>query len=256
MLALALTGCATQGVDLGADGLPADPAERRRIAVVEYGHGVHAELQGDYDQAYRRFLVAAALAPDSPRVLREIGRVLLLCGQFEPAAGILERARALEPGTSAGLFELAEAYRRLGRIDQAVATLVEMHEHQPLMEEPLYLLHALLLLSQHSQRGLDLFTEVTTSVRPAWPFGYEALGDFWLQLDRPDAAEASYLRAIALGTEHDSVARKLELARRRAATDPDDAPEAPPAGPGLGVSAPAVPAEPAPRPVPDPGPGR
>jgi tetratricopeptide (TPR) repeat protein len=154
----------------------------------------------------------------------------------EAALPHLEWARELDPASGAGLLELSECYRKLDRTREAIDALVELHRLRPLEEQPLYLLHAMLLAAQQDQEGLELFRGVALEVRPYWPFAHEALGDFLLHSGDPRRAEVSYLRALELGSRHTNLQRKLDLARRKA-LELSDARRASTADPGLPLPA-------------------
>jgi len=197
-----------------------------------YAMGVRCMLQHRWGDAIDYLAEAARRDPSSARVRRELGRVLLLEARDDEALRWLEEAAALAPESSAGLLELAEGYRRTGDTERALDCLWALHEKRPQQDEPLILLHALLLVLEREQEGVQLFTWVALETRPDWPFAQEALGDFLLRTGRIAEAEGYYEDALQMGGSVRSLSRKLQLIEQRRAQDD----EAPP-DPGLDLTA-------------------
>ena len=178
----------------------------------EYGKGAVAKLEGNLDLACHHFLNAVSLDENSVFLRCEVARVLLLAQQVDAAIVVLESARELEPSSALGLLELAEAYRKAGRPMEAIETLVALHQRRPDDDQPLMVLHALMLMQKVHESGLQLFRNVAENTRPHWPFAHEALGDFLLRSGAIEQAHASYQRALQLGARNTSIQRKLKLA--------------------------------------------
>ncbi len=211
-----LAGCASWGHGPEPSLEDLDPALRAELAQREFGFAIQQRLDGDEAAAYLHLVRAAALDPESARVRRELGRVFLVADRPLEASMVLEESIVLGGNDSLGLKELSDAYRKLGRREEAIACLEVLHEAHPYRLDTLYRLHALLLLANREDRGLLVFGKIVKQTMPHWPFGHEAMGDFLLRDGQLESAERSYRRAIALGARGKSVHRKLELTRRKA----------------------------------------
>jgi Tfp pilus assembly protein PilF len=75
--------------------------------------------QSQVDQALRYLRIAAALAPNNPKVHEELGRALEDTGSLPQAGKELEKATALAPNVSALHYELGRIYQRQGFHDRA-----------------------------------------------------------------------------------------------------------------------------------------
>jgi len=96
------------------------PLSRSQITAA-YEDGVKRYAAGAYFAAQDRFEAVAAVAPSLPEPPFQLGRIALALGRPKTAITHLERARKLAPRQSAILLELAQAYGRAGRIDEALA---------------------------------------------------------------------------------------------------------------------------------------
>lgn len=88
-------------------------------ADAEYILGELARQAQNYDEAIAHFRRATALDPDFSQALRGLGMSLNAEGKFADAVPPLERYVKLEPGDPAGHYQLAIAYARSGRKDEA-----------------------------------------------------------------------------------------------------------------------------------------
>jgi tetratricopeptide (TPR) repeat protein len=77
-------------------------------------------------EAAGAFRTATRLAPDFPQAQAELGKLLLKRSDVPGAITHLEKALALEPNESAPAYVLAQAYRRIGRIDRAQELLARV----------------------------------------------------------------------------------------------------------------------------------
>lgn len=209
---------------------------RQEFARSEFGAAIREQTLGHLDQSLRHLWMAVVLDPDSARLHRELGRCLIRLGRASEAVAPLEKARLLAPETAAGLLELAEAYRISGRQDDALHCLLEAHVRHPDGDRPPLLLHALLLLLDRNELGMDLFQAlVADGRRPDWSFGQEALGDFLLRSGQPEAARDRFLRALELGGSERSLRRKLWLTESKLSARHEPST---PARPGFGLATP------------------
>lgn len=82
----------------------------------------HLEL-GRLAEARDRFEAALAADPSSAAAFEGLGKIAVAEGESERAVGAFRRALELEPDASSLHYALAQAYRDLGRLDEARAEL-------------------------------------------------------------------------------------------------------------------------------------
>jgi tetratricopeptide (TPR) repeat protein len=143
---------------------------------------------------YRRLLDTS---PDNPKLLNNLGRVLVQSGKESEAVILLQRTLAQDPGQPLVLFNLGVALRRLKRLPHALACfnrcLALIPEHAP----------------AHFQRGLVLaslkrFVPALASIEHATALGHVTAivhnnrGNVLTSLGRYEEALASYGQALAL----------------------------------------------------------
>ena len=75
--------------------------------------------RGELDEAEKAFEEAVSLDPEMPEPLGFLGEIQLKRGDNERALETLERAVAVSPEYFEAYYHLAQAYRRLGRPDDA-----------------------------------------------------------------------------------------------------------------------------------------
>jgi tetratricopeptide (TPR) repeat protein len=85
----------------------------------QLGAAYHAA--GDEERALASYRRAVALGPDA-RAYNNMGVILYFRGRFREAAEAFEQADRLEPGVPQRASNLGDAYRKLGRADDARAT--------------------------------------------------------------------------------------------------------------------------------------
>jgi tetratricopeptide (TPR) repeat protein len=147
-------------------------------------------LAGDPEAAGREFESAVHLAPLSAKIWADIGGANLASGRPQNAIGYYEKALNLEPNSQ--LYTL-----NLGRVHAQLSTLNGRNEER--FEE------AEALLGRVEELG-----------HPPWEADQReaariALGDLYLQWDRPEDAAAAYREALKLNP--DSAEAKEKLAR-------------------------------------------
>jgi predicted Zn-dependent protease len=91
------------------------------------------------DNALPYLKAAAAGQPDAVVVRASLGRALLQAGNAAAALPHLEAAAAADDPQSDGTtqYQLAQAYQRLGRPEQAKAALAEYQKRQAALQEPI-----------------------------------------------------------------------------------------------------------------------
>ena len=86
------------------------------------------------DEALRRFEKAVEIHPNFVEGLVAMGKVLMAKEQVDRAAGYLIRAVEIDPENDVAHYRLAQAYRRMGRGDQAKKELEEFRRVRSAME--------------------------------------------------------------------------------------------------------------------------
>ena len=103
---------------------------------------------GRNDEALALARKAVALEPEYARSHFALGRVLLAKQQWAAAASELEKAEELSPSASTVRFQLARAYRKLGRKEDAereqtaFESLHKTEEDHPALEDPANLIQS------------------------------------------------------------------------------------------------------------------
>jgi len=101
-------------------------------------------------------------------------------------------------------FKRATVLARLGRDDDAIAAFRELTQQYPELPEP-YNNLAALLAKQGRLDEARVALETATRANPSYALAFENLGDLYLRL-----ADASYRRALALGTASGPTRQRLD----------------------------------------------
>ena len=129
---------------------------------------------------------------------------------LEPKAEVelLSRAMALDPANPARLFLLAEAQRRSGRGEDAIASFNRYLERQPDDVNALSNVGALLLQADRNLDAMDVLQQVI-GLAPGHLQGWINLATAHSKLNRWDDAEAAYRRVLELDPANDPARRGL-----------------------------------------------
>jgi tetratricopeptide (TPR) repeat protein len=84
--------------------------------------GLTYSQEGASDQAERCWLQAERWDPDNADVCLDLGRLALSRRRWDEAAGYLKRAAQRSPNAIEPLYNLSQAYRMLGQVEQAERT--------------------------------------------------------------------------------------------------------------------------------------
>lgn len=88
------------------------------------------KTHGDSGQALSYIQSALGLCPDLPQALLDYGQLLTQQGEYEKAIQQFKRAVQLSPGEDTAHFQLARAYQKLGRNEEAKAEYAIVQEIQ------------------------------------------------------------------------------------------------------------------------------
>lgn len=179
---------------------------------------------GDLAQALERYRAALAAKPADPELLANIGQILVALNRPAEAAPFLERAVEAEPFSITARFDLAVAYARSGKLQEAV------EQYQALMQSDtadMRVAHNLGLALRQLGRNAEAAaaferaTALAPDRAPAWlglALSLEADG-------RGDGAAIALERYLALepaAQDADNV--RVRIARLRAAAEPSPPP--------------------------------
>ncbi len=198
-------------------------AEPDLAAQRAYFHGRRAWRRGDRAEAVRQLEEALRLAPDTPAVLHLLGRIYTTSANKVRGAEYLRQAVRLEPSNLESLFLLGryaldqKEWPQGIALFHRVATLAERRQ----LDDPTIARLARFYLSEPlSQSGyvgaaieqLRAYLEDAEAIRRDTPFAreflfiyrqrgetWQALGDLYHQMNRPDEALAAYESAREAG---------------------------------------------------------
>ena len=171
------------------DSLPLDADGRTRIA--------QALAEGAYDEAQGLLLVAYARNPQSPELLRLLGGVLFVTGEYLNSAIALKKAEALAPLDARSRFTLAMAYVVLRRRPWArpeLEALAAADAGNPLYP---YWLARLEYDEEHYAAAVDGFRRAL-ALDPEYLKAHDNMGLALDALGRYDEAIKSYEEALRL----------------------------------------------------------
>jgi tetratricopeptide (TPR) repeat protein len=203
----------------------APPAEPANLAgPLRPGARDGAYKPGDLAQALEHYRAALAAKPADPELLANIGQILVAMNKPAEAAPFLEQAVEAEPFVITARFDLAVAYARSGRLQEAV------EQYQALMQSntaDMRVAHNLGLALRQLGRNAEAAaafqraTAVAPDQAPAW------LGlALSLEADRRGGAAAAALeRYLALqpaAPEADNI--RARITRLRIAAEPSALP--------------------------------
>ncbi len=156
--------------------------------------------QGKEEEAEKRLLDAVERDPGMIDAHQMLGNIASQRGDFEPAAGHFQRALAIEPEHQPSLFGLADAYRRLGRLDEALVGFRRLQSLAPHDSKA-----ALSMAEIHVGRG-ELEDALVVVAAAAVAEGAPALvhnrhGELLVLVGRQEEAFAELERALELNPQ-------------------------------------------------------
>ena len=125
--------------------------------------------QGQKTEAAQLIAAALQLAPDSPEALAQQGIILAETGDFLAALSSFDKALALTPYAASLWHNRAGALKSLHRFDEAVASYRRALAIEPKLVEAQIGLGSALLVSNHVQEGLEVFTRHALQMAGAKP---------------------------------------------------------------------------------------
>ena len=178
---------------------------------------------GRHADAETRLEAAAALMPDRPSTLLNLGVVRLRLGRPADALRALDALAALEPANPAGRFQRALALNQLGRHAEALALLDALLAEHPGTATAHQLRGQTLQALERHADALPAY-ERALALDPRLAEAALLLGQLLRDLQRPAAARAAFAQAMAAGA--DAALCQYFLAGLGAGEVPASAPQA------------------------------
>lgn len=161
-------------------------------AFVHHNLGIVLQQRDRHADALAEFRAAAKLDPAFGPAHLLAGGSLLALGRAREAVAELERAVRLMPSEPAAHLQLADAYERTGNTAGVVEAYRRLTALAPSNDEYLYRLgKAYLQLAQRSY-------ETIRAINPRSARLPQALGEQYLEQNRPDLAQAAFEEAARL----------------------------------------------------------
>lgn len=178
---------------------------------------------GRHAEAETRLEAAAALVPDRPSTLLNLGVVRLRLGRPGDALRALDALAAVEPANPAGRFQRALALNQLGRHAEALALLDALLAEHPATAAAHQLRGQTLQALERHADALPAY-ERALALDPGLAEAGLLLGQLLRDLQRPAAARAAFEQALASGA--DAALCRYFLAGLGAGATPTSAPQA------------------------------
>ncbi|MGC3983642.1 MAG: tetratricopeptide repeat protein [Pseudorhodoferax sp.] len=178
---------------------------------------------GRHAEAETRLEAAAALVPDRPSTLLNLGVVRLRLGRPDDALRALDGLAALEPANPAGRFQRALALNQLGRHAEALALVDALLAEHPATTAAHQLRGQTLQALERHADALPAY-ERAVALDPGLADASLLLGQLLRDLQRPAAARAAFEQALAGGA--DAALCRYFLAGLGAGETPASAPTA------------------------------
>lgn len=161
--------------------------------------------QGKIDAALEQAKRLATDLPGSADIQLQLGRLLLMRQQFEPAVAALEKAVAL--GGSAEMYRLlGTAYQYVKKPDQAVGAMKKAVELAPENQEFHMTYGQLLAKDGKYDEAVAEVKKVVSAPGYSDPNGWLALGGTYRAAKRYDEAAGAFKKALALDAKNEQAA--------------------------------------------------
>ena len=169
---------------------------------------------GQWEEAkflYEEYLSAFL---DDWEVLNELGNVCFQLGEFDRAEGCYRRALERNPAWEEGWRNLSVSLSRLGRLEEARASLEQYITLVP-EDKSVYGFFADLLYRENEFGRAVNFYEDFLRFHPAEKEAWVKLADCYLNLGHTQSALSSYRQAHTLAPESNEIRMKIEEIRRQ-----------------------------------------
>jgi len=106
-------------------------AQRPADALAHYGYALALARAGSREKALAHMRAALEKEALNPYILKELGRIYFLDGQYQKAVNALEASIAMSPTDDEGLLFLGQTHLELGQLDKAGNALLSAVEKNP-----------------------------------------------------------------------------------------------------------------------------
>jgi tetratricopeptide (TPR) repeat protein len=156
--------------------------------------------RGELSQAAQLYRQIVSADPANAEALHLLGVVSLQLGQPRQAVGWLERAVALQPGSSIFHANLGEAYRAQGQLEQAEACFRMALRLKPDNADAAYNFGLLLMQRGQPVKAVELFHQAIQH-RPNFALAHNNLGNAYRLLGNIEQALMHFRRAVELNPQ-------------------------------------------------------
>jgi tetratricopeptide (TPR) repeat protein len=190
---------------------------RNAVTLVRLGD---TELElGNTAEARARFEQALAIDAQSAAALDGLGKVAAATGETERAIELFSRALELQPGATSLHYSLSQAYRRLGKMEEAQYHLVRRGEATVTVDDP--------VLEPIAKIGASVHLELAKANRAMEDRRYDAAADAFRRTIELDPGDLAARRGLAVALyelgDPDAATEHLEEALRRVSGDDETA---------------------------------
>ena len=194
-----------EALEMFKKGHAIDPEEiniLQNLAIAHY-RAILAHKEGASESAEK----ALAIAGDDPKILNIAAQIFLQAENYEKAAEILEKVVAIQPDNMDALFNLAIAYRQLGKGDKALNLPKEADAYEGL---------AITLLNVgNSEEGIETYKKAL-ELDPSKAQSYFNVGGALMNADRVEEALEMFKKGHAIDPEEINILQNLAIAHYRA----------------------------------------
>ncbi len=153
-------------------------------------------LFGESEQAAESWRVALRLVPNYPYAIHGLGKAEMLNSNFEAAIGHFKQASSLQPTNAEPVHDLADAYTKLGQIEESIATLKVFVEKFPQSVDTRVLLGQSYLVNGEFTLAEPEFRSAL-QLSPGLARAEQGLGTALLRLGKREQAEQYLVTQLA-----------------------------------------------------------
>jgi len=185
------------------------------VGAVVVGYGIVTSIRvPDWRTPVTLFEAAAHAQPESARVHMELASAYGREGRVDDAIDSFRRTLEIKPDYAAAWYNLGNLYVRNGRYDDAAAAYRDTIEHEPGLIQAWFNLGLTERMRGRPQEAVAAFQEAARRA-PHDPMAAATLGDTLLSMGRYPAAIEAFDNAVERGNENPAVLINRGVARER-----------------------------------------
>ena len=151
--------------------------------------------KGETEKAERLIARAIRIDPYFAPAYNSMGTLYAVRGDGDKAAEFFERAVALEPAFCAARVNMAKSYEAKGETEKAVSVLKKTVEMNPDFGEAYHVLGVIYKRAGNNEKAMEMFAK-TAEAAPGNPFAYNDLGVEYAKRGRTEEAVRALKKAI------------------------------------------------------------